>query len=346
MGLTPASLETQDDSSDDEADDNEVDEEALHAELGSKLTFEHNGVVTSLSSAADLKAWQEERRRMWPTRARMTEKDAERIRIGKERRRLLAEAASLNEPTKRAPKLQVKGSSSCQPPIIPIDEAQVEGQQIKQNVIAKPESELQRARRELAEQTAQVEGLRRRVAQGEAILENARKAKTTQEEGTANDLIQKAVDTVQDNAELYSPSSESSIVSQDSEPEEPSDDDEPPEETTAKAPPTNAQPSQRLPCKFFIASGRCRDGDACRFEHELPERKSGANAQISSQGPGLPRSMPKSQWHDDGTSARKGIYERLMEQQQEEEDRLALQIIKHLGQAGFFATGVEESDGM
>ena len=44
------------------------------------------------------------------------------------------------------------------------------------------------------------------------------------------------------------------------------------------------------------------------------------------------------------TAEKKSIFQRLMEQQQEEEDRLVLQVVKHLGSAGFFGLETEEGE--
>ena len=46
------------------------------------------------------------------------------------------------------------------------------------------------------------------------------------------------------------------------------------------------------------------------------------------------------------TAEKKSIYQRLMEQQHEEEDRLVLQVVKHLGAAGFFGLDAGEGEGL
>ncbi|KAK4942834.1 hypothetical protein LTR28_008591 [Elasticomyces elasticus] len=77
-------------------------------------------------------------------------------------------------------------------------------------------------------------------------------------------------------------------------------------------------------CRFFVRTGNCKYGDACKFRHALPEKgaKSAREKKKKTEPP-----------------ARKMLFQRLVEQEQEEENRLALQAIKHLGAAGFFKQG-------
>jgi hypothetical protein len=80
---------------DDRDADEDVDEEAMAAELGTKLTFEHNGSIISLSSPADLARWKSERLKNFPTRTRMAAKVNEKRVMGDMRKKLLAEAAAV-----------------------------------------------------------------------------------------------------------------------------------------------------------------------------------------------------------------------------------------------------------
>jgi hypothetical protein len=78
----------------------------------------------------------------------------------------------------------------------------------------------------------------------------------------------------------------------------------------------------------------CRDGDSCRFRHELSSRAPSARpAQPQPDKPAFDRFAPKL---DPKTDVKKSIFERLMEQEEQSDDRLALQVIKALGQAGLF----------
>jgi hypothetical protein len=65
----------------------------MFAELGTKLTFEHNGSIISLSSPADLARWKSERLKNFPTRTRMAAKVDEKRAMGDMRKKLLIQAA-------------------------------------------------------------------------------------------------------------------------------------------------------------------------------------------------------------------------------------------------------------
>ncbi|KAF2763789.1 hypothetical protein EJ03DRAFT_332446 [Teratosphaeria nubilosa] len=334
LGLTPKDGERRYSSDEDDGDEKDVDEEAMFTELGGKLTFEHNGVVMSLSSAADLAAWKEERKKNWPTRMRMTEKEVQRRKTGEERNRLLASMLAL----------QTASASAVRRSRRNIDRAD-DSQQVdsgKEN--SKPqESKLEKARKELAQQSRKLEALRQRVSESQATLQ---KAQAEKEERDQEACIGHAVEpdgptdeneSDYDDSDVSSTLSESSVVSSDSSALEASDDDDgPPEEATARAPSTTVMHSEKPICRFYYASGHCRDGHQCRFRHEL-----GPGVQKAPQSQKLTRRDPHAPKLDRVDRERKNIYQRLMEQQEGEEDKLAVKVIKYLGKAGFFKGDVE-----
>lgn len=337
-----------------------MDEEAAYAELGNKLTFEHNGVLTSLNSQADLAAWKRERKKNWPTQERKAEKYQERHRIGEERKRLLASARLLGKPLRRddpTTRGQRGGSFRAEASNV----VGAEGASLQSSAHSKkPETELDKARREVEERTKQLEHLRKRVAESE---EKNRKARARQSLDTPNSMASKMeseafvqpptipsaqesgiidadgeADEVEEEAEPSDDSSleSSSVVSSDSSPAEDSDDERP--EEIASKPPVEPTPSRPTPvCKYFAASGYCRDGDACRFRHEGPSKQPGS---VEKQQGGLQRQQygfSKFQRPGHDTHVRsKGIFERLREQDEAEEYKLALKVIKYLGGVGFF----------
>ncbi|KAL9062583.1 MAG: hypothetical protein Q9157_008796 [Trypethelium eluteriae] len=69
LGLTPRKEEHEDSGEDD------VDEEAKFAHLGALLRVEYKGRIANLSSPAALTTWIAERKKRWPTRARVEEKE-------------------------------------------------------------------------------------------------------------------------------------------------------------------------------------------------------------------------------------------------------------------------------
>ncbi|GAB7348016.1 hypothetical protein MBLNU459_g5509t2 [Dothideomycetes sp. NU459] len=112
-------------------------------------------------------------------------------------------------------------------------------------------------------------------------------------------------------------------TSSDSDSDSESDSDGAPEEETSKrdqpprVPPPNSE--QRI-CSTFSRTGRCKFGVKCRFRHVHDSR-----------GP-----QPQAQ-RDPAAIKRKSLYQRMVEQEQEGENKLALQAIKHLGGVGFFS---------
>ncbi|KAI6839741.1 hypothetical protein KC340_g3451 [Hortaea werneckii] len=359
LGLTPGNhgqQQQQEDYSDEEGEDVEVDEEAMYAELGSKMTFEHNGVVLSLNSEADLAAWRDERRKKWPTKARMAEKDAEKRRIGEQRRRLLASAAVLVDDNEGEISQRSQNQRDGQKSSPAFAHEQSAGAPVRSSQSAtqgaRPESALEKARRELAEQTKMLDQLRKNVAAGEASLAKLRAEHDDENLVATNETVarygQAAVnsDDTKTGMEKSDDSdassgvlSESSVLTSDSEAVASGDDgdDGPPEEVSNKGPAPAFDAGTgavQLPrCRYYAASGYCRDGDSCRFRHELkPGVKPAPQPPVQQQK----RDPYQPKLDYSATAEKKTIYQRLMEQQEEEEDRLALQVIKHLGKKGFF----------
>lgn len=134
-----------------------------------------------------------------------------------------------------------------------------------------------------------------------------------------NDSIHGPADVVAKGASDSESDSSSDSSSSDSE----SDSDGAPEEASSKTdkPPRVPPPAsaQRV-CSAFANTGRCKFGAKCRYRHVH-------------DGTGPQPHGPR----ESGTSKRKSLYQRMVEQEQEEENKLALQAIKHLGSVGFFS---------
>jgi hypothetical protein len=324
----------------------------MFAETGASLTFEHNGTVLSLNSAAELAAWKEERARNFPTQTRMAAKLEEKRQMGGERRRLLFEASKALRLARRPPK-----------PLPP------------------PASKLEKARKEFAAKTESLDTLRKSVAKGEArvALQKANAGdvqaaeaqaqaeamglSTTvsvagplpasqdspgqQHDGSMDEASGKIHDEQgEDESAQSSDSSESSVISSDS---DDSDDNGPPEEASSKQS-KDIPGTKNILCRDYVASGRCRDGDSCRFKHELPERGTGtAYREIAQkeQQEQERRRKAENDLHDaklmeSRAADRKTIFQRLVEQEHVGEDLLALQVIKALGKSRFFAESLTQ----
>jgi len=355
LGLTPKDGTEPDVLS--ESEDEDIDEEAQFAELGTKLTFEHNGEVMTLNNEADLAAWKAERRKQFPTSDRVSQKESEMWRIGEERKRLLAAVARLHQaPRTRKSELktrslheQAKGEDATGS--LQLD-TQAEGLPEQKGIDVAPRIEEIRSQHETSttvndELTAQDDPM---DAQNDGELADADPVVSREqalgllnpEQRTHKALPGIAMDETDEESDAEAEAGAGAVAAPDVEVEtapdveadSASDDDGPPEQTSSKPRPSAASDAPRPVCRYFSASGRCRDGDTCRFRHELSSKAPSARpAQPQPERPAYDRYAPKL---DPKTNDRKSIFERLVEQEEQGDDRLALQVIKALGQAGFF----------
>lgn len=355
MGLTPKDGTELDYSSEsaDDGDEDDVDEEAQFAELGTKLTFEHNGEIMTLNNEADLAAWKEERKKQFPTTQRVSQKEHELLHIGEERKRLLAAVSRLHQ----APRNR---------------QAEAKKRSLREREMPKSQDEAHRPEHSKADTRVTIEpmqndGRNRGIqevdmppAAPEAmdILHAAQTESGTQESANADDNLhltasheplierqEQGIPKILPGIDMGETDDESDAAAG-AEAENPqgnedesasgseSEDNGPPEQVSSKPRPSAVPDAQRPVCKYFAASGRCRDGDFCRFRHELSNKAPSARpAQPQPDKPAYDRFAPKL---DPKSNERKSIFERLVEQEEQGDDRLALQVIKAMGQAGLF----------
>lgn len=347
LGLTPQEGQLQY-SSDSEVEEDGIDEEAMFAELGSNLTFEHNGTVLSLRNAADLSAWKAERARNFPTKARMAAKLQQKRQLGEERQRLLTEASEVIRSI-RAQRLQARTGSSAK-----VHNAESKAPQGETSVShdtrsqRKPEI-LRSSSVDRTSTLTTTQHIDDSVAQHKVSANLLDEASATGPVGqagketlvfpdtgvlaaqkTAFDKRANEEEKIEDSDKASVVSDDSSSVSSDSSSSEDTDNDGPPEEATSKV----ATVTRGVVCRYFLASGNCRDGNLCRYKHELPagykQRQINAAPQQQERDPYRPRL-------DDVPTARKTIHDRLLEQEQTKEEELVLQVIKYLGKVGLFA---------
>jgi hypothetical protein len=350
LGLTPKSGIEPDYQS--ESEDEEVDEEAQFAELGTKLTFEHNGEVMTLNNEADLAAWKEERRKQFPTIDRVSQKQDEAWRIGEERKRLLAAVARLHQ-APRNRNSEVKTRSLREPPKITeattmpmtLDVDIPERESAKAHIAVPSIQEI-----EVPSEDSQMTPA---ITTDEDHPVNTQKTEIRPDNDTiAREVAHMVLDQPRrlpginmDDSDEES-DVEPAAAKEDVDPLAPvgneaeptsdvdSDDEGPPEQISSKPRPSAASEARRPVCRYFSASGMCRDGDSCRFRHELSNKAPSARpAQPQPDKPAYDRFAPKL---DPKNDVKKSIFERLMEQEEQSDDRLALQVIKALGQAGLF----------
>ncbi|KAL5379746.1 hypothetical protein DPSP01_008218 [Paraphaeosphaeria sporulosa] len=297
LGLTSLNC---DEESSSEDDDNNVDEEALLAAKwdGKGMTFEHNGETISLQTAAEFAEYIKDRKTNFPTQQRA----AEKAHLAAERR------ANEIEFLRRVKGTPGKGR--------PGGEAKSKDQRKG------------KAANKYGSLKPRPEELREKARNSMASKHAAAKPPSDSSAQQSIDLgLGYRTDTESDDASSIL--SESSVVSSDessegaaseAEADEASDSDALPEAQSSKiiAAPRVPQPPPRLPapraetssksqagvCQQWKMTGRCKY-KYCRNKHGEEE----------------PKSM--------------GLYERMVEQELDKADRLALEAIKYLGRNGF-----------
>lgn len=310
----------------------------------------------TLNNEADLAAWKEERRKQFPTTDRVSLKHDEALRIGEERKRLLAAVARLHQaPRNRNSEIKTRSlqepqksteattASTLLEPNVPEQESAkshtaVPGiQEIEHSAESAPIASASATTEDHVVVTQDIDMYHDGDTVAIAHEPDMPLLKLNQPGGLPGinmDETDEESDAeegaAEENAEAVAPVEIEADPSSDAD----SDDDGPPEQVSSKPRPSAVSEAQRPVCRYFSASGRCRDGDSCRFRHELSSRAPSARpAQPQPDKPAFDRFAPKL---DPKYDVKKSIFERLMEQEEQSDDRLALQVIKALGQAGLF----------
>lgn len=252
------------------------------ADLGYRLSFELNGEVCTLSSPAEIKAWIEERRKLWPSKLRIEEKNRE-VRARMEERKRIQEEAQAAAAASTSLRQHSDSSRQQQKQRKKTRDAQASG------------SHLERTKKELEKQMKKVEQLQTLLAQNGKRPEKLGVTQSQaddfpQGEDTDSfgmDHEQAAPHAFEDEdkvpvpfasgpglSESHTSSSEpDSESATDSDSSSESDSDGAPEEQTSRlqkplrVPPPN---EERRICRFFATTGHCKLGSRCRFKHDLP----------------------------------------------------------------------------
>jgi hypothetical protein len=367
LGLTQhqePQYESSSSSSDEVAD---VDEEAALAEkiVNKGLVFEHEGHNISLQTPAEIKAWIKDRRRQYPTAKRVAEKSKElaekrageleflrRIKGDTGKRKSAVRAPQEPRPVAAAPTPSAADIKSAEERQASHQRHQVELQQLRKRLheslaINKAKAESSKTATPTSVSIPQAIDL----GLGYASENEDPSGKDEDEDEDGDDSSE-----LEESSVVSSSSDEQSgdsDLDSDSPPEEQSakalipptsvlpppptqavkleiadlgsDSDSPPEEISAKIPIKLARtplPPQQMPstttqasnpttCKSWERYGRCNHKKYCKLEHPPKEKKEKKEVK------------------------KLGLFERLVEQEREQADRLALEGIKWLGQNGF-----------
>jgi hypothetical protein len=229
LGLIPqphSSHQDSDHEASEDEEEEEVDEEAaLSALQNGPLSFEFNGELSTLGSSADIAEWIAERRKRWPSKRRVEEKQLEVQSRMEERRRIEQETRAA---------IAVASGGEYQP-------------------VERRDGRLQRQ-------------IRRPDTEGSVKQDED----STMEAAQPTPLTSETTAQADQTAALDPPDNHSD-----------SDSDAPPEQSSTKhsqplrVPPPTAlsKPPKPLqqeakPCTSFLAQGRCKFGNKCRYKHD------------------------------------------------------------------------------
>ncbi|GJP90170.1 hypothetical protein CBS147321_6753 [Aspergillus niger] len=363
LGLTPR---TEEHESSEEEDD--VDEEARLAGAAANTTalkVTYRGKTSTLQSPEEIAAWIEERRKRYPTQAKVEEKKKAMEEAKKARQEVQRQKDQRKQESKRAQKDgRNKKANDKQPndqPVDPMDaaaKAKEKADRLRRKLmkeekrVAKAEADAERAlmRAEALQKGSADANIDETLATGQTQPASATGTKAdagsedksvkpgpaaAEESGVANGHTTSATDVNIDAGKPEEAGDEVNISSQDdsdssdwtsssgsdsSSDESDSDSDSAPEEATSRREgpervPPPPRENKKKPCHHFARTGRCRNGDKCRFSHETPERGKKAKPTES--------------------KGRKGLLQALLDRQKGEEDRKVMEAIAWLGENGF-----------
>lgn len=104
----------------------------------------------------------------------------------------------------------------------------------------------------------------------------------------------------------------------------------------------NANDNRPL-CRQFLRTGRCPRGEDCRFSHDLSQKHNGGKSGTWGRQHGKRGNVPERGRSQEQQGRRKGLYQVLVEKEQEEERRKMLEAICWLGERGMLdGDGPEE----
>ncbi|KAF2143653.1 uncharacterized protein K452DRAFT_296654 [Aplosporella prunicola CBS 121167] len=291
LGLTPRS-DVREDSEDD------VDEEAKAAAAGGVLQFEYKGRSATLKSAAEVAAWIEERKKRFPTKARVEEKRKQDDEA-REAKRLAQEQAAAERKAKFGDKAEPgkkrKDDEKTKKAMSKIEKLRMK--------LAKAEAKAERAaakpnetRKAEPDNKIDAEAVSAPPSNPPKLNLGINYESDEDEDRGASDAESSVV-----SSSSEEPSSDSDeLSSSDSEDEEESDSDAPPDEESSSKRPIRVEPPKRKPVQ----------------QEKLPRS---ARKEVAA---GPKRTM--------------SLHDRLVEQERHKEAELALQAIKFLGEKGFF----------
>lgn len=317
LGLTPTSHNIQSDSEDDADDEVKL----APKNIAQGLQFEHKGKTLSLSTPDDIAAWIAERRRRFPTRAKVeaAQKDAEeKKRLWEEQKRARNEIAKQKREARETERRE--------------REQRVLKEKVIAAQVAKAKSAVAMSKEDIASKAKEkAERLRKKAERAVRDLQRAEEALLLSEQPGRDTTSQRehepdksnsdgdatASPDPSDSEDTSSSGSSATETDAESEPEVTTSKRTAPERVTPPKQPSRLTGSESAAlCKNFLKYGRCKYGKKCRYSHERKKDK--------------PKISPD-------TSRRKGLYQIMVEKEKEEQMRRAVKTIIALGDQGLLS---------
>ncbi|KAI9838682.1 MAG: hypothetical protein M1819_004996 [Sarea resinae] len=329
LGLTPRTEEHE------ESEEEEMDEEAAFASREQKeLQITYKGQTATLSNDADLAAWIEERKKRFPTKARIEAKKAEL------KQRL--------EETNSRKKNYLKGVDKQRKDKMPPNQASV--------LNAKAQAFRERRKTKKRENRERVNAL---LGEVEDSLNATTATHTVGEKRKRTASVGKAAlddDATSSSGSSFNEDSASSGGDEDSA----SSDSEPEESSTRRSAPEKVPPPKREKrgqvCRQFLQKGFCareRGGKHCPFLHELPGRgNKDRERNRDKTNNTMETNLNGSVGGDKGRAGkkvrpnqaqRKRLYQRLLDVDIEKDNLRVLQAIRYLAEHGVLEAQSEDS---
>ncbi len=308
LGLTPANAERSD-------SENDHDEESRLVNMTSpdNLHFEYKGQTSTLRTQSEIAAWLAERRKRWPTQEKReaARKEAEERKLRwEEEKRKRTEAIQAAKKTRGEDSRNAAVHKGAQKLQARLPSAQAAGS----DAVFVAQSRAEHLRRKALKAQKQLHTMEAKVI--EASTHN-----------TAEDIRAEPVPegTNDDSSGQSSDSSESSDLSEStSSLESASEAGSAPDESSSRveveeiAIKSRKPPAVKRSCQFFTKHGTCKYGAKCRYSHDL-KQVSSKDSRVKTAGSKLKR---------------KGLWQVMVEKEEEEERKKVLDAIITLGKQG------------
>lgn len=268
LGLTPKTEEHE--SSEEEEG---VDEESKFASQSSDrpgvtapLKFTYRGRTATLQTPEDIAKWIEERKKRFPTQARVEEKKKTMEEAKKAREEALRQKRESRKEEPKRPQKDSRGPSSHNDPVDAATKATQKAEKLRQKLL--------REQKRVAKAEADA---KRAQAKVEALQKQSDGTATTGDK-TGESRMSSPSDKSGDSDWTSSSGSDDSSSGSESDSDDSADDSAPDEMTSRREGPERVPPPPRENvkkriCRHFARNGRCLRGDSCNFLHEMPERK-------------------------------------------------------------------------